>query len=81
MLCFGSSLCFPSPEKLLILRQKEWKMRVHQQLLFMLDTGLLVHVPMSQEFPCVRSLSGICRGVFGARVFVAMCVISCMYQG
>lgn len=56
-------------------------MRVHQQLLFVLDTGLLVHAPMSQEFPCVRSLSGICRGVFGARVSVAMCVISFMHQG
>ena len=49
VLRFRSSLHFPSPEKLLILRQKEWKMRVHQQLLFVLDAALLVHVPMSQE--------------------------------
>lgn len=44
MLHFGSTY-FPSPEKLLILRQKEWKMRVHQQVLSMLDSVLLVRVP------------------------------------
>lgn len=49
VLRFGSILYFPSPEKLLILRRTEWKMRVHRQLLSVLEAAFLLRDHRSQK--------------------------------